>query len=115
MTQDKWKELTKLEPFVRSFDKSPAGEFLKSKRSDVIIRAFLSDASGRKVAFTTKTLSWSHKGDPKHESPMAGKVWQGAMERDRATGYEQIQIGVPVLDEGRAIGSLVVSLNASNL
>jgi hypothetical protein len=115
MTQDQWKDLSKLDPLVRYFDKNPAGTFLKGKRSDTVIRAFLSDASGRKVAFTTKTLSWSHKGDPKHEVPMTGKTWQGPVEQDKASGYEQIQIGVPIMDGDKAIGSLVVALNVSKL
>jgi hypothetical protein len=52
MTQDKWKDLSKMDPFVRSFDKNAAGQFLKGKKNDVIIRTFLSDAAGLKVAFT---------------------------------------------------------------
>jgi len=115
MTQDKWKDLNKLDPLVRNFDQNPAGTFLKGKRSDTVIRAFLSDASGRKVAFTTKTLSWSHKGDPKHEVPMTGKTWQGPVEQDKVSGYEQIQIAVPIMDGDKAIGSLVVALNVSKL
>jgi hypothetical protein len=115
MTQDKWKDLSKLDPFVRSFDKNPAGVFLKSKRSDIVIRAFLCDASGLKVAFTTKTLGWSHKGDPKHEVPMTGKTWQGPVEQDKASGYEQIQVAVPVFDGDKSIGSLTVGLNVSKL
>jgi hypothetical protein len=115
MTQDKWKELTKLDPFVRSFDKNPAGEFLKSKKGGAVIRLFLSDATGVKVAFTTKTLSWSHKGDPKHEQPMTGKIWQGPVESDKATGLDQIQVSVPVLDGDKPIGSLVVGLSVSQL
>lgn len=115
MTQDKWKELSKLDPLVRSFDKNAAGEFLKSKKTEVVIRAFLSDAAGQKVAFTTKTLSWSHKGDPKHELPMTGKTWQGSLEQDKASGLEQIQISVPVLDGDKPIGSLVVGLCVSKL
>jgi len=115
MTQDTWKNLSKLDPFVRAFDKNPAGMFLKGKKSDVLIRAFLSDAAGRKVAFTTKTLSWSHKGDPKHELPMSGKIWQGPLEQDKASGLEQIQVAVPVLDDHKPIGSLVVGLSVSKL
>ena len=115
MTQDKWKDLTKLDPFVRSFDKSAAGQFLKNKKSDLVIRAFVSDANGIKVAFTTKTLSWSHKGDPKHEQPMAGKTWQGPLEQDKATGLQQIQVSVPVLDGGTPVGSLVVGLSVAKL
>ena len=115
MTQEKWKDLSKLDPFVRSFDKNAAGEWLKSKKTDAVIRAFLSDATGIKVTFTTKTLSWSHKGDPKHELPMTGKTWQGPMEQDKASGLQQVQISVPVLDGGKPIGSLVVGLSVSKL
>lgn len=115
MTQAAWKDLSKLDTFVRTFDKNAAGTFLKGKKNEVVIRAFLSDAAGRKVAFTTKTLSWSHKGDPKHEVPMTGKVWQGPLEQDKATGLDQIQIAVPILDGDKPIGSLVVGLSATKL
>jgi len=115
MTQDKWKDLSKTDPFVRSFDKNATGAFLKGKKSDVIIRAFVSDAAGLKVGFTAKTLSWSHKGDPKHDQPMAGKTWQGPREQDKASGLEQVQVSVPVLDGGQPIGSLVVGLSISKL
>ena len=115
MTQEKWQDLGKTDPFVRSFDKNPAGEFLKSKKTDLIIRAFLSDAAGLKVAFTAKTLSWSHKDDAKHKTPMEGKTWQGPMETDKASGLQQIQIAVPVLDGGKPIGSLIAGLSATKL
>jgi hypothetical protein len=115
MTQEKWKDLSKLDPFVRAFDKNEAAAFLKSKKTEVVIRSFLSDAAGLKVAFTAKTLSWSHQGDPKHELPMTGKTWQGALEQDQASGLEQVQVSVPVLDGGKPIGSLVVGLCVSKL
>jgi len=115
MTQDKWKELSKLDPFVRSFDRNDAGALLKSRKTDAIIRAFLSDAEGRKVAFTTKTLAWSHKDDPKHLVPMSGKVWQGPREQDKVSGLEQIQVAVPVFDGDKPIGSLVVGMSVAKL
>jgi hypothetical protein len=115
MTQDKWKDLSKMDSLVRAFDKNAAGQFLKSQKTDAIIRAFVSDAAGLKVAFTAKTLSWSHKGDPKHELPMSGKIWQGPIEQDKASGLEQIQVSVPVLDGDKPIGSLVVGLSVSKL
>ena len=115
MTQDKWKDLSKMDPFVRALDKNPAGEFLKSKKSDIVIRAFVSDAAGFKVAYTSKTLSWSHKGDPKHEQPMTGKIWQGPREQDKASGLEQVQVAVPVLDGDKPIGSMVVGLSVSKM
>lgn len=115
MTQEKWAALTVMDPFVRSFNKNDVGQFLKGKKTDVILRMFVSDADGIKVGFSSKTLSWSHKGDPKHEQPMTGKIWQGPLEQDKATGQQQVQVSVPVLDSGTPIGSLVVGLSVAKL
>lgn len=115
MTQDKWKGLPILDPFVRSFTKTPAAEFIKSKKTETVSEAFLSGADGNKVAFLAKTSSWCHKGKAKHDEPMAGKEWQGPVEMDESTGFQQIQIAVPVLDGGKPIGSLVVGLSLSKL
>jgi hypothetical protein len=115
VTQDKWKELTVLDPFVRGFSKNPVAEFLKSKKDAAVTEAFVSGANGTKVAFLAKTSGWSHKGKPKHDVPMTGKTWQGPVEKDESTGLEQVQVAVPVLDDGKAVGSLVVGLGLSKL
>jgi len=115
MTQEKWVAASVLDPFVRSLTKNPAAESLKSKKSAALTEAFLSGANGTKVAFLSKTTSWSHKDKPKHENPMAGKTWQGAVEVDESTGQQQVQIAVPVLDGGKPIGSLVVGFSISKL
>lgn len=115
MNQDKWKGLTVLDPLVRNLTRTPAAELLKSKKSEAVSEAFLSDANGNKVAFLAKTTSWSHKGMPKHDEPMAGKTWTGRPEMDASTGVMQVQIAVPVLDGDKPIGSLVVGLRLSKL
>lgn len=115
MNQDKWKALTILDPFVRSFSKNPAGEFLKTKKDEAVSEAFVSGVEGTKVAFLAKTSGWSHKGKAKHDDPMAGKNWQGSIEVDESTGLQQVQVAVPVLDAGKPIGSLVVGLSISKL
>jgi len=115
MTQEKWKSLTVLDPFIRAFSKNEAGELLKSKKSDAIAEVFLSGADGLKIAFLAKTSNWSHKGKAKHDAPMSGKVWQGPVEVDESTGLQQVQVAVPVLDGGAPIGSLVVGIALSKL
>lgn len=115
MTQEKWKALTILDPFVRSFSKNPAGQFLKSKKAAWVSEAFLSDAHGVKVAFLSKPSGWSHAGKPKHDIPMSGKDWQGPVELDESTGLQQVQVSVPVLKDGAPIGSLVVGVALSAL
>lgn len=115
MTQDKWKGLTVLDPFVRALSKNGAAEFLKTKKTDATAEAFVSAADGTKVAFLSKPSNWSHKGKAKHDVPMSGKTWQGEKEVDESTGLEQVQVAVPILDAGKPIGSLVVGLSLSKL
>ena len=115
MTQEKWKATTILDPFVRSFAKNASAEFLKNKKSNAHSEAFLSDANRLKIAFLSKTSNWSHKGKGKHDVPMTGKTWQGAIELDESTGLRQLEIAVPVLETGKPIGSLVVGLRINKL
>lgn len=115
MTNEQWKQLTLLDPNVRALTKNELGQYLKSKQDDVISEAFVSGANGGKVAFLSKTTSWTHKGKPKHEVPMTGQTWIGPMEVDESSGQQQVQIALPVLDGGRAIGSIVIGLKVSKL
>ncbi len=78
--------------------------------------AFLSAAQGEKVAFIEKTTSYIHKGAPKFDVPFGSlKAWQGQPEFDESSQSHQIQISVPVLAEGKAVGVLVVGINLSKL
>lgn len=115
MTQDKWKAAGILDPLVRNLTKNEAAGVLKAKKTDSVAEAFLSAADGTKVAFLSKTSNWSHKGKAKHDDPMAGKTWQGAVEVDESTGVRQVQVSVPVLDGGTPIGSLCVGLDLTKL
>ena len=115
MTQDKWTKLTVLDPAVRGFTKNSAAEELKKLKSSAVTEAFLNNSVGTKVSFLGKTSSWSHKGKPKHDDPMAGKTWVGKVEVDESSGKSQIQVSVPVVDGGANIGSLVVGFSVDDL
>lgn len=115
MSQDKWKDLPVLDPKVRYFSKNPTAEFIKTKKNDMVTEAFVNAADGTKVAFLSKTSNWSHKGKPKHDDPMAGKTWQGSVEMDESTGLKSIQVAVPVMDGGKAIGSMTVGFSVTKL
>lgn len=115
MTGDQWKTLSILDPFVKTFSSNEAAQFLKSKKIDTVPKVFVNGADGLKVAFLAKTADWNHKGKPKHDLPMTGKNWQGTIEVDPTTGLQQIQISVPVLDNGKPIGSLVAGLSVAKL
>jgi hypothetical protein len=115
LDQSKWRDLPARDPLVAEFTRNPAGQLLTAKRSPLVIEAFLSGATGVKVAFISKPTNWSHLGKPKHDVPMSGQPWQGPIEVDESSGYKQLQISVPVFDEDKPIGSLVVGLNVSEL
>lgn len=115
MTQDKWKAAGILDPVVRGLTKNDAAGILKAKKAEDVSEAFLSAADGTKVAFLSKPSNWSHKGKAKHDVPMTGKTWQGAVEVDDSTGIRQLQVAVPVLDGEQAFGSLVVGLDLGKL
>jgi hypothetical protein len=117
MTNEKWRGLTVLDPFVRAVAKAPLSEYLKNKKKtdDMIAKVFVSGADGFKVGFDAKTEHWTHKGMPKHEVPMTGETWIGPVKMDDSTGQQLIQVGLPVLDEGKPIGSIVVGLRADKL
>lgn len=115
LDQAKWRALIALDPVVRGFTKNTVGQFLKSKKDENITEAFVSDAAGYKVGFIAKTTNWCHKGKPKHDVPMTGKIWQGSIEVDESSGQHQLQVAVPVFDGGQPIGSLVVGLSVTML
>lgn len=115
ITNDKWKELSILDPFVRSLSKGPLVDHLKSLVDPSVSKLFISGHDGGKVAYFAKTISWNHSDQDKHRVPMAGTVWYGTKQVDPSTGLEAIQVGVPVLDGGKPIGSIVVDLTVSKL
>lgn len=115
MTQEKWKGLTLLDPFVRGFTRNEAGGALKARKPAWLAEAFVNDAKGLKVGFLAKTSNWSHGASAKHTQPMTGQVWQGAVELDESSGLQQIQVAVPVLADGKPAGSLVAGLSVSKL
>ena len=115
MTNENWHGLTLFDPFVRGIGKSSLSEYLKTKRDDEVAKVFVSGADGGKVGFDAKTEHWTHKGLPKHEVPMSGKVWIGPVKLDDSTGLQMIQVGLPVLDGSKPIGSIVFGLRADKL
>lgn len=115
MNQDKWKAASIMDAAVKDFTKNDAATFLKTSKSAEVTEAFVNAKDGTKVAFLAKTSGWSHAGKPKHDVPMSGKVWIGKVETDDSTGLQQVQFGVPVMDGGKVIGSLVIGVDAAKL
>jgi len=115
MTQEKWAALDNLDPFVFQFKSNAVGKVLQKLPHPLTSEAFVNDAAGYKVGFLEKTTNWRHRGKPKHDQPMAGAIWRGPVELDASSGTKQVQVAVPILSDGKPIGSLVVGLNIFEL
>jgi hypothetical protein len=115
MTNDKWKAVTVMSPEARALTKNDVAAYMKAHKDSSIVKAFVSGSDGTKVGFLAKTLAWNHAGAPKHDIPMTGKIWIGHVEVDKGTGIEAVQVGFPVLDNGKAIGSIVIDFATSKL
>ena len=115
MTNERWAALKVLDPAVRSLTRNALAQYLKSKKDRTIAECFVSGADGGKVAFLSKTTRWSHKGSEKHEAPLAGRIWYGPVEVDESSGEQQVQVGLPVLDGHKPIGSIVIGIAVSEL
>jgi hypothetical protein len=46
---------------------------------------------------------------------MKGKTFVGPTEIDQSSGVESVQIGLPVFDGGKSIGSVVIGLATAKL
>jgi hypothetical protein len=119
MDNRRWRVIRRSDPVVTALQESPAGRFLKKRMAEsqgAVSEAFLSAAQGEKVAFVEKTTSYIHKGSAKFDVPLGTRrAWQGGPEFDESTQTYAIQIAVPVLADGRAIGALVVGVNLAYL
>lgn len=119
MDNPKWKVSRRSEPLVKAFQTNAAGRFLKSRldaAGGTFSEAFLNANRGEKAAFVEKTTSYLHVGQAKFDVPFGtGKPWQGKPEFDESSQIYAVQISVPVLDDGKVIGVLVVGINLSHL
>lgn len=115
MTNEKWKALTVISAEVKAFAKNDLATYLKAKKTPEIAEVFVNGSDGGKVAFLSKTSSWTHKGKPKHDNPMANKAWTGDIEMDESSGKQSVQFSIPVLDAGKPIGSIVIGLSVADL
>ena len=119
MDNAKWKVTRRTDPMVTGFQSNAAGQFLKARLAEsqgAVSEAVLHAAQGEKVAFYEKTTSYTHRGSSKFDVPFnTGKSWQGKPEFDESSQTYAIQISVPILAEGKAIGALVVGVNLSYL
>jgi hypothetical protein len=116
----RWQATTGVDEFIGNVIGHPAAERLRELRvsNPELQEAFVTDRLGANVASTNKTSDFYQGDEAKFQEAYndgVGAVHIGTISRDESIQSFSIPIGVPVMDDGRAIGVLVVTVNAEKL
>lgn len=118
---EKWASTTGLTPFKKSLRDNKVGEHFKSiidSNTSTYIDVILTDSKGANVAvYPTAADYWQGARNLFKEAfnDGAGKVFVGEMGTDESTKEKTIDISVPVMDGGKAIGVIIVSVKLSDV
>jgi len=75
---------------------------------------FLTDNQGANVAVYPATSDYWQGDETKWSEPFnSGKVYVGQVEFDESTNTNAVQISVPVIDNGKTIGVLILGIKLS--
>ena len=111
MSNAKWDELAETDPQVKGIDNNATSKVLQgfSAKHPDFNKLYLRDEKGNLVAAGTggKTLLWNIGSRPFFKPVMEGKSWSdSAVKPDPTTQVKGVAFIVPVMDGGKAIGSL---------
>jgi hypothetical protein len=110
LNNEVWAKLLVRDARVQELASNKIAQVLKARKKNYMSEMFVSTNNGEKAGFLQKTSKWSHQGIDKHEKPMSGEEWLGKVEYDESAGVNQVQLGIPIKDGLKVIGSLVVGV-----
>lgn len=115
-----WMDNTGVDGFMESLmNNTGAKELLKLEKSaKYFTEIFLMDNQGANVAMTNKTSDYWQGDEPKFTESYkngAGTVHLGKVKFDDSAQAYLVQVSVPVMDGGKAIGALTIGINVDAL
>jgi hypothetical protein len=119
-TDKEWMAATGVTPFMKAMmENSAAKELAKLESSKPYFdELFLMDNQGANVAMTNKTSDyWQGDEDKFTESYKGGQgaVDIGKVKFDKSSQAYLVQVSVPVMDAGKAIGAITIGINVDEL
>lgn len=114
MTNAKWDDLPDSDPQVQSLLKSPLSQQLSKWEEDKNInKLFVRDSKGNMVGGSTKTLIFNASARATVKQALTGQIYiADEIKPDPTTQVKSVQLAVPVLDGGKAIGVLHTAISA---
>ena len=117
-----WMETTnaKKEPtaFMKSIASNAAAKELAKLEKPYMVEFILTDNQGANVAVTGMTSDYWQGDEPKFTNAFAngkGNTYIARPQKDKSTGEVISQVSVPVMSDGKAIGTLTVGVRPEKL
>ena len=115
-----WRNTSGVDDFMQTImNNQAAAELRKLEKSEpYYVELFLMDDQGANVAMTNKTSDYWQGDEAKFtESFHAGKgaVHIGEVEFDESAQAYLVQVSVPVMENGSAVGALTIGINIDEL
>lgn len=117
---EQWRSAQEENALQRSISQSQASQVLKTfvDRNPDFNEAFATDDQGANVAmYPTTSDYWQGDEDKwiKSFNNGDGKMFIGPVELDESTNTVAVQVSVPILDQGKTIGVLVIGVTQNYL
>lgn len=115
MTNSKWEDLKDTDAAVTGIQNNDASKFLKTLDAEKgINKLYARDEKGNLVAGSTKPALYNNAARPQFKMAIEGKVYSDAeVKADFTTKKQSVQVGVPIMSDGKIIGVLHTSVNAN--
>ena len=112
----RWQKKDNIEAFVKNLMASPASARLGKiiGAHPYVPEAFIMDAQGAIIGETNRTSTYWKGEQEKFTAAYAGgagAIWYGTLAFDESTATNSVQISVPVVRGGKAIGAITFTVN----
>jgi hypothetical protein len=119
-TDKKWQETAGVDPFMKSLMESACGKHISGilGSEDYFAEIFVMDNQGANVAMTGKTSDYWQGDEAKFVKSFAdgaGAVFVDEVEFDDSSQAYLVQISVPVMDAGKAIGAITFGVDVEKV
>jgi hypothetical protein len=115
MNNGKWADIADADPAVKAIISGKVGAQIAKweAANDAVNKLVLRDQKGNVVGASAKPLLFNNASRPQFANAMKGQPWAAAeVKSDPTTQIPSVQVGVPVMDGGKAIGVLHAGVTA---
>ena len=115
---EEWSKATGVTDLMKPYLENDCATALKKIATPAMVEAFAMDNQGALVCSTSKTSDFWHGDEEKWQKSFAegkGAEFVDKPKFDESSQTYSIQVSLPVMDEGKAVGALTVGLGLDKL